>query len=81
MYFTAYLKRFNHQDGVKNLNDRLLSTLKIGLLFWPGINYMAYRYVPLHNRQPFIDCFAFIWSVILSLLNNRKLNKSENLND
>ena len=73
LYGTAYLRNLNHTEGLKNWRDRFVKTWYTGLMFFPLANTFAYKYPPLHLRQPCLELFNFCWSIMLSLLNNMKM--------
>ena len=72
-YMTAYLKTFDKEIALNNLKTKYKKAVSMGIICGPVINFVAYHFFPFHLRYLCFDFFAFIWAIILSLINNNYL--------
>ena len=70
LFLTAYLRTGSREASKEEVSSKFQSSFIFYNLFWPGINFMAYHYVPNHLRILFFDAFGFLYSIGLSLLIN-----------
>ena len=70
LYITAFFKNYDKKEALQNLKAKYLKTLTFAACFSPLVYFIAYNYFPFHLRYLCFDFFGFIYSVILSLINN-----------
>eukprot|EP00924_Labyrinthula_sp_SR-Ha-C_P012294 snap_masked-scaffold_10-processed-gene-2.17-mRNA-1 protein AED:1.00 eAED:1.00 QI:0/-1/0/0/-1/1/1/0/256 len=73
LFFTAttlFLKNGSLVDVKKKIEDDLLDSLKVGIMYWPLINIFVFRFVNVHNRAIVNTFFSGLWNVYLSSVAN-----------
>ena len=73
LYLTGWARNFSHKEGVKNMKDKLVPTLGSMIPFWVAANIPIYCCVPFHLRIPVGAVLMFFYSLILSYINNMKV--------
>eukprot|EP00898_Chlorokybus_atmophyticus_P002136 jgi/Chlat1/2923/Chrsp2S04633 len=75
LFFAAngYLQGHNTEQVKSNLKEKLIPTLKAGLMVWPIADAINYKLVPASMQVLFINCCAFLWTIYLAAV----VNKSE----
>lgn len=57
-------------DFNAKMKDKFVEAYLADCCFWPILNWLNFRYLPLHFRPSFVAVCQFFWQVILSTINN-----------
>ena len=71
-WMTSFLEHWDPAVAYANVMAKYKSTLCLGIVFGPIINFIGYQFFPFHLRYLCFDFFAFIWSIILSCINHKR---------
>ncbi|XKL68551.1 hypothetical protein PGB90_004042 [Kerria lacca] len=56
------------EDGMKELNKKLIPTWKISAIIWPVIQSINYTIIPEKNRVPFVGLCSLAWTAFLTFI-------------
>ncbi|KAH7282636.1 hypothetical protein KP509_35G041200 [Ceratopteris richardii] len=68
----AYLQGETTPEVIARLKRDLLPALKGGLIYWPLIDFLTYRYVPVHLQPLVNNSFAYLWTIYLTYMASLK---------
>jgi hypothetical protein len=57
-------------DFNTKMKDKFIEAYLADCAFWPILNWLNFRYLPLHFRPTFVAVAQFFWQSILSTINN-----------
>ena len=69
----AYLKTRSFEKAKQNVEEKFWITYNIAKYYWPCANFVCYQFACSHMRQPMVDGFAFLYSIVMSYINNNKV--------
>lgn len=68
-------KRGTLKEAKEKIEKDLVSTFFVGVMYWPFINMILFRYVSVEKRAVAISFVATIWNVYLASVVNREKGK------
>ena len=72
---TALIRERSIEAAKKNVEDKFWVTWHLAKYFWPTANFIVYQFAPVHLRQATIDIFAFMYSIVMSFINNNSTSR------
>lgn len=67
------------EDAKKVVESKFLPTWKVCACFWPVLQTINFRYIPEHNRVPFVSACSLVWCCFLAYMNQLSLQKASEL--
>jgi len=75
MSSSVYRSNYNSEKSVPMfegmMSDSFLSTYGADCSVWPALNFITFRYVPLHMRPAFVSCCQLVWQSYMSSVANK----------
>lgn len=68
--FVGILKGNSPHQIYLSLKKQILSLLGINWIIWPISYYMNFRYIPIHQRQIFINLMQIFMNMLQSIIVN-----------
>mmetsp|Transcript_28844 Transcript_28844/g.57580 ORF Transcript_28844/g.57580 Transcript_28844/m.57580 type:complete len:393 (+) Transcript_28844:2-1180(+) len=62
---------FSLGNWVQKIKDDLPGAWAAGLGFWPLVDFVSYKIIPVHWIPLFVNFCSFVWTIYLSLVANR----------
>ena len=68
--FWANLLQFQDvKRAVNNVQEKFFEALKVNYIFWPAINFVNFKYIPIIYRTLYVNFFATFWNGFLAYQN------------
>mmetsp|Transcript_28953 Transcript_28953/g.21550 ORF Transcript_28953/g.21550 Transcript_28953/m.21550 type:complete len:94 (+) Transcript_28953:272-553(+) len=65
-FFMALLQGKTTQMAVNEVREKLWPTTKVNMVYWPLVQSINFRFVPLHHQVNYVACCGFIFAMFLS---------------
>lgn len=65
------LKGYNLNDAKTKIENDLVNTMLTGLLYWPIVSYLNFRYVSVDHRPLVGSLAGIVWNIYFSNQTNR----------
>ena len=70
-----FKKFFDFSRAILNVKTNFSAVIKVNYQFWPFVNYLNFKFVPLLMRTVVINFCATLWNGYLAFRNNKYKNR------
>ena len=77
LWSTEYLRTWDVEMAKENVHRKFWKGMYMALYFWPVVNISVYTYCPAHLINPVFDLAGYVYSILLSYINNKVVIKDE----
>ncbi|KAL1491529.1 hypothetical protein ABEB36_012113 [Hypothenemus hampei] len=67
------------EEAKEVVEKKFLPTWKVGVCVWPVFQTINFRYIPEHNRVPFVSACSLVWCCFLAYMNQLSLQQASEL--
>ena len=68
----------NVNRAFSNCTDNIANVLAVNYCFWPFINFMNFKYIPLKFRMLAVNLCGLLWNSFLAHTNQKSVDKKDN---
>ncbi|KRW99861.1 hypothetical protein PPERSA_10980 [Pseudocohnilembus persalinus] len=72
LYVMTRLERKNHSEGIEKVKKDFFTCYKADLLYWPFIQFVNFRYFPIHLQSVAVNVASTLWGAFLSYVQNKE---------
>ena len=75
LYGMSMLTYLDHSKALRNVGGNFAGVMMVNYAFWPFVNFLNFRLVPLKYRLLVMNLCSLVWNTFLAWYYHRKANK------
>ncbi|XP_024396715.1 uncharacterized protein [Physcomitrium patens] len=68
----SFLQGESGEQAIEKIKRDLWPTWKSGAMYWPILDFVTFRYIPIHLQVLFNNCCSFVWTIYLTSMAGKK---------